>query len=384
MASLIAKIELRNQIKAVIGPWKSSTGKPPYSPTELITIALIADGPILDSREIMRWIAKAFAYYEAVYRLYDDPNELPNAMKSPWAESLRMELHSGFYKLEAPFHHITLYFSLYTRWRVSWEHARVSLQGALGFEPRGTFPFLRLPPELRDKIYKIVLCYPGSGLSLKAPSKDREPEFEADNKFFGARFSIGAWLNARGRASTYSEPAQQTLSLLLVNKQIFQESFLHFYENNIFYCSNMESLGRFLRNLPLYRRQHLTQLAFDYSRPWDDLKLAPRAFKFLASLPNLRKLYIHFEEGWSLLPPLPPDRHDRHKAEILETLGISTLRTVRGLEEVVFNGDCPVLKETLKSVMESPVSKKRKSTAVEVEGWGRPIRAVRLKKVQKT
>lgn len=64
--------------------------------------------------------------------------------------------------------------------------------------------------------------------------------------------------------------------------------------------------------------------------------------------------------------------------------GFSTLKSVSGLEEVVFSGNCPTMERMLKPVMEGPKSKKRKSVAVEVKDWGRPKRAVRAKKTMKT
>ena len=166
-----------------------------------------------------------------------------------------------------------------------------------------------------------------------------------------------------------------------MNKQIFQEAFLHFYQSNVFYLPTIYDLHRFLRNLPAYRRQHLTQLAFNYTcRPSDD-KVAPGALKFLASLPHLRKLHIYFKEG-RYYYPLPPSVEAR-KANILKIPGVTTLRTIRGLEEVVFSGECALIEEMLKPIMESPISTKRKGVAVEVEDWGRPKRAARAKKVQK-
>lgn len=228
----------------------------------------------------------------------------------------------------------------------------------------------------------MVFTYPASGISLSSDS-DGNKQIEVITREVGAPFSCDEWKETQGRDEdrrpTFNEPIQQTLRLLLVNKQILKEAFRHFYENNLFCFSSIADLGMFLRNTPAYRRQHLKRIAFDSSRPYPDYNHAPSAFTYLASLPNLSRLHLYCQESLSISQSVSP----AHTDPILGIPGISALRLLRGLDEVTFSGDCARVRMRLKQIMEGHQSKKRRSTAVEVEDWGRPKRTVRARKVGK-
>jgi hypothetical protein len=178
---------------------------------------------------------------------------------------------------------------------ISMPAAQIYLQRALKLEPTGTFPFLRLPPELRDVIYHMMFRFPPSGIELTCVGNERNRVLRAVTKDTVATFSADKWMSCVDWSpfGLYKEPIQQTLSLLLVNKQIFKEAFSHFYRENVFYFASVDNLGDVLRSLPRYRRQHLTQIAFRFEAYHSPL--ATRVFRYLASLPNLRKLYIEFD-----------------------------------------------------------------------------------------
>jgi hypothetical protein len=86
----------------------------------------------------------------------------------------------------------------------------------------------------------------------------------------------------------------EVLNLLLVNKQIFEEAFTCFSRLNLFYFTTCDAAYSFLNGLPSYRRQQISQIAIHYSR--SDTGYGTQVINYLASLPNLRKLYINIDE----------------------------------------------------------------------------------------
>jgi hypothetical protein len=170
------------------------------------------------------------------------------------------------------------------------------------------------------------------------------------------------------------------LSLLLVNKQIFEEAFTHFYRLNLFYFFNVRELDGFLRGMPVYRRQHLSQLAFRY-RP-GDAEVAISAFRYLASMPNLRKLYIYISEpSWTYAYLCKRHNHTLEKFDPLKIPGLQILRSIRGLDEVVFDEDCPTIAAYLKPEMERKDSQKRKRKQAEVSTRRSLARAAKSKRI---
>ena len=141
VAPLLAMAVFGDQVKAAIEPWRSSSVEPPFSPTELITMALVMHEKEMTLPDIMKWIAKTFLHYRLVIHEYDHSAGPLDSEDRSQAQGLRLYLSSVLYKLESPaYRSITAGFG---GWNVSRTHARIYLQPALGFEPRGTFPFLR-------------------------------------------------------------------------------------------------------------------------------------------------------------------------------------------------------------------------------------------------
>ena len=167
-------------------------------------------------------------------------------------------------------------------------------------------------------------------------------------------FSIQAWNASAGPPGRpmffFRDYSQGMLSLLLVNKQIYEEAYMLFYYLNTFYFRRAQKLEDFLQVLPPSRRQHLAQIAFKYTPV--DANWAAAALSSVASLPKLRKLYIEIDEPyWREHNPVgeypKPDEFDP-----LKIPGIQALRSVRVLDEVVFSGDCPTITAYLKPEME--------------------------------
>ena len=162
--------------------------------------------------------------------------------------------------------------------------------------------FSRLPPEVRNRICELV---------LGAPYDD--PSSCLTDIGFPNQASSFDW------HGTVQRVGPALLSLLLVSKQIYTETFHIFYATNNLAFSSTDVLYRFLRRIGYARRQHITMVYFIYEGP-----NAKEAFRLLKTCRRLRRLQF------SLPCSMPP--------------GYAALREVRGLEEVIIR---PVHKQVL-------------------------------------
>ena len=364
--------ELKEQVKAAIKPWSGSSDKPPFSPVELITMAMIiCNGEPVSEQSILYSVSLHFKYYRNVgYRYH---GEQPFGDKQ-LVLSRENHLHMGFYALELPASRVDLPREPFDEcWQVSLPAARLFIQRAYGLEPIGAFPFLQLPPELRNVIYEMVLRFP-AGIAI--PSRDYNsfsgsPEYHTITNDVSQRPSIDSrtTYTCLYRPGAYAQTAQQALSLLLVNKQIFEEASSCFYKVNVFSFADGSDLYQFLRSMPSSRRQHIRQIMFKYSGP-----VAVGTVRYLNSMPNLRKLYIDVvPERWGGgLEPIDMDKHP----------GIGMLRKLRGLDEVTFSSRTPMIFQDLKAEMESPDIRKRKRLKVEAAARQQYPRKAKSKKLQ--
>ena len=115
---------------------------------------------------------------------------------------------------------------------------------------------LPFPPEIRDRIYKLVLAHE----NLPA--------------------TVLQW-------SGVYPPGASTLAILLVSKQTFLEAFHIFYREGCITLQNTDMLYSFLKNIGYARRQQLTALEFS----WEG-RDPKQAFRLLKTCQNLRSLTI--------------------------------------------------------------------------------------------
>jgi hypothetical protein len=323
--------EVQREVEIAIKPWKSSNEKPPYSDVELATIAWVLGGS-MDKRAVITWIKNAFPYYAKLDLDAQDSDFIWDAL--------------GMFELPATGPEDD---ELPTSWDVLIPETRSYLQPMLGRKRQGAFTFLQLPSELRNKIYEMVFQYPRFGLSPRyqidaVKREGRIEDFMVMARDYSTPFSFRLWAPRCCHLLQHTQSTGQILGLLRVNKQISEEAFTHFYLLNLFYFFNVRDLDGFLRGMPVYRRQHLSQLAFRY-RPGDSEE-AISAFRYLASMPNLRKLYIYISEpSWTYA-------HTLGRFDPLKIPGLQILRSIRGLDEVVFGEDCPTIAAYLKPEME--------------------------------
>lgn len=106
------------------------------------------------------------------------------------------------------------------------------------------FPFMKLPPEVRNMIYKEVLV----------ASKDIHMQV--------------AWYSyprsAYDGLRTMNHSPRRTCRLLRISKAVYYEAFPIYFGCNTFYCDGVEALGEFLSKLKKEYRRNIRSLSFHF------------------------------------------------------------------------------------------------------------------------
>ncbi|KZF19253.1 hypothetical protein L228DRAFT_271498 [Xylona heveae TC161] len=192
------------------------------------------------------------------------------------------------------------------------------------------FPFLKLPAELRNEIYHYHLL----------ASEKIKPTLPDDTSFVRthlARCPLNSHM-VRGRikcTDCFSGNEEiirippSSLSLLLVNKQIYNEALSIFYHENHFVFANTGELGNFLKAIGPKRRKFISKLTFGFG--WG----AHQAFKLLAESLFLKELHINMDLNQRHLGV-----HHKYFVPSMMRLatGMPALSKLRGLEIVELTG----------------------------------------------
>ncbi|KAK6529212.1 hypothetical protein TWF281_008395 [Arthrobotrys megalospora] len=110
-------------------------------------------------------------------------------------------------------------------------------------------PFLRLPREVRNEIYKYLLCFPLPSLPGPAPFK----KFDYPRRF-------------ERRPSQFEDPGRN-IAILRVNKQIHEEAAETLYSSNTFLVQITTAPGSDI----VSHRLRSTDLTALYDSPWETL-----------------------------------------------------------------------------------------------------------------
>lgn len=168
------------------------------------------------------------------------------------------------------------------------------------------FPFMKLPPEVRNMIYKEVLV----------PPKDIHIQV--------------AWCSYARTAydglRTINHSPRRTCRLLRVSKAVYYEAFPIYFGCNTFYCDGVEALGEFLSKLKKDYRRNVRSLSFHFVG-----NSPAKSIKLLQGCVSLKSLEI----GVTLRML---DDYGLRKPESLKWLpGLNDLMKVRGIQELKVN-----------------------------------------------
>ncbi|KAI9814779.1 MAG: hypothetical protein M1827_003045 [Pycnora praestabilis] len=186
-------------------------------------------------------------------------------------------------------------------------------QGSHGVLPQKPkhFPFMNLPPELRNLVFKHHFTMPGPVTLRPLPSRAQGAAIKATRSYRNSK-----------------------LALLLVSRSIYKDAAGIFYQLNNFRFNNICDLRTCLMSIGTRRRNCITTLSFHW---WGSR--ASETFKVLRSCKRLTKLCIFVDYKTQKGARL--EKFAGHLVQPLTVAcGIKELLKVRGLQVlgVVVNG----------------------------------------------
>ncbi|GIZ47313.1 hypothetical protein CKM354_001040800 [Cercospora kikuchii] len=264
---------LKDEVVEVIRPWRFSEDKPPYTTSELIVMMLVMQDLRPQTMQSIHYnILRSFGYFadEALlmfagevqeerskyHRMAHGTTTLESDYDGPFEHSIH-GLYETVREFDIPLtcnrlldngRTLTDFEAEFT---ISAEAARVCLRDILEPERDGTFDFMALPPELREKIYKMLLVYPKPGLIIDSQVLcDWEGQLGVQS-----RDDAEAELPAAGGSHTLPtinfdvKGLAETLDILKVSKQIRHEALPVFYGRNTFQFGSLKHLNDTLRTM---------------------------------------------------------------------------------------------------------------------------------------
>ncbi|PIA92222.1 hypothetical protein CB0940_09259 [Cercospora beticola] len=305
---------LKDEVVEVIRPWRFSEDKPPYTTSELIVMMLVMQDLRPQTMQSIHYnILRSFGYFadEALLMFVGEVQEErskyhrmahgTSALESDYDGPFEHSIH-GLYETVKEFdipltcnrlldngRTLTDFEAEFT---ISAEAARVCLRDILEPERDGTFDFMALPPEIREKIYKMLLVYPKPGLII-----DSQVLYDWDSQLgVQSRDDAEAELPPAGGSQILPsinfqvQGLAETLDILKVSKQIRHEAQPVFFGLNTFQFGSLKHLGDTLRTM---RTEAIKEIG--------DLRVVLEKYKF----PN----GLHALEGLDrLLPELSPKK----------------------------------------------------------------------------
>lgn len=252
-AYLAERAGLKLDIAKIIKPHQRSDSNPPYSTAALIVMAVVSSREKHVSRvTILTWIIRSFKFYTNraldsclefaeggvidTDKIFEWFNEAFDAYDIPL---ILVEEAEYEYRYD-----IDDFKSGTRRYSVDNRAARVYLRHWLEPTRKGAFRFLDLPAEIRNTIYEMTLQYPSSGIRVLAVSAQRldpgqEPACWVNSLAVMERAHdivrpFDDWSSVGDEEEIALPPLQQILSILLVCKQVYQETAKTFYQINTF------------------------------------------------------------------------------------------------------------------------------------------------------
>lgn len=353
---------LRNEVQEVIRPYTTANEEPPFSGGDLVVMALVdTDEETLPKDRILRWIINTFKYHHDAF--------LDKAF-----QTLEPDFNFGIGSDEAVFVNIAEAFTEYevpiresramgekrntTIWSVTTQAARVYLRHWLEPEREGTFPFLDLPPEIRNSIYELLFTFPYSGVHVQGA--DDRKGFDV---FFLERIDEPGpcgrkWSDSLLPGSQFiiKKPMNDILAFLCVNRQVYEEAMPLFYLLNAFHLDHYSfEVEKFPQAMPISRFEHLRNLHLDLTEgggdwlvyQWSDITKA-----LSAKAVGFAELRISTtDDAWlGRGPKARKLRNSGHRISrfscIEATYGFAFLAVVVARATVVhWEGECPLIRK---------------------------------------
>jgi hypothetical protein len=247
----------------------------PYSVEVLIIMCLICVGRASTDIEILEWIHTEF--YFLLRLAFQTPRHVGS--ETAWDEAysaieFQQQLSVALYLEELALERFAGADGK-TCFRV-WETDGLSyLENVAVLKDnvtRGTFPFFKLPAEIRNVIYEMVFEYSGAvlriehsatGLSEDGRAMIRNGEGGAED----ARHSDLDYNEPADVQTQYTRPFSEILAPLLINRQFYCEAMPTFLRLNTFVFKNADGMADWLDCIGPKRREHIVALGFKLTDP---------------------------------------------------------------------------------------------------------------------
>ncbi|KAK3674948.1 hypothetical protein LTR78_005292 [Recurvomyces mirabilis] len=375
---------LKAEIQDLIEDYNSDpTEAPRFSTEELITIAGVCnDAEWLQDKQTHRAVLATFPYYanraldayvnNAVHPYNDTEKEALNSELPLIMEEQAEDLHARLCG------NCAMHSDLTGSWLYSADHkaSRIYLRRWLESERKGTFDFQGLPPELRTKIYELVLEAPASGLAKYHHYRDHGERFFVRDRDCatillrtdGKISDVGGYFRYMPRnPHRYLFPSiGDRLRLLETCKQVFTEAVAVFYQQNYFIFAHPRPLVHNFFGLANTRVKHMSKLQFTPEADPDNT--LGTVARLLTSITEIKRLELNLETDYYWLKMRNHSREwitsDRKRPfasyDQIPSFPEIAVAAARAQEFVVV-GDCP----KGRAYFEAGVAKVKKRVEVE-------------------
>ncbi|KAI7193512.1 hypothetical protein KC316_g3042 [Hortaea werneckii] len=307
----MARESIRKEILTLIEPFARSPDQPPFNEAELTVMAILSsDASALTPIDVFCWISKTLTYYSnqligtnvrCLHNKAEAGHYLEELLESRLAGSLGqydVPLR-GMYP-EAPYDE-RLKFYTPVDFTVTPAAGRTFLRRWLEPGRKGIFPFLDLPAELRNEVYKLLLQFPESGIKIHSLGESGQGDDRVVMKVFSRidgdedPFDHVSKVPVHGvRRDIKTPPTSEILAFLATNRQIHAEARPLFYSLNRFRFSSIRALHTVLTDpTQTNRLQHIRSIQINLLRQVEHLDKFIPAMKALSThLTGLKRLEI--------------------------------------------------------------------------------------------
>ncbi|PPJ60830.1 hypothetical protein CBER1_11639 [Cercospora berteroae] len=372
-------VELIDLVRNEMAKRSSLHQEPPLPLAEIVVMILVLNPP-LTKHAILEYLFDHVYYY----------HQLALAFSCQWVSS--GQHYNVFSRFRTEFFHVFDLFdvplihsnpragtseSTLATWTVSSSAVRLFLTSRLFPENEKVdgFPFLRLPPDLRMLVYEFALLLPKSGILMDSSDMlyNRTPRwsFRPELKVFSrGQDSFEQVLGTHPESEPALTPRERGrdlfanflyrstltcglygthLALLVTCKQVYQEAMPVFYGQNNFVCRSLDQLQVFLEATPKARRAHISRITFYYDAYCR--RGTHAALRMLKEQERLHTLHVWISEfDWLKVTTTTRPLVRKYK-NVSDIPAIQILRSIRGLKEVTFHGDCDTVRYLVGSDM---------------------------------
>jgi hypothetical protein len=184
------------------------------------------------------------------------------------------------------------------------------------YERKGHFPFLKLPPEVRNAIYALLLVFPG----VTYPKVEKPTSTTCQ------------FAHLRDVDREKIPVPRSALSILETNRQVHNEAVGMFYRQNDLVFSYPSHLQDFVQSLERERLESVSSLTlFHKNHDEGGFSTMATTLKLIRRLRGLKKFHLLLEH--QLIASHPWSGHTKERC-VSRVHGIAILFTLRGIADI--------------------------------------------------